>query len=513
MKGLFGTVLPSHEGTSPRTPEETTRSSQSTSGPNRETTRSSQSTSGPYHLSGQLEEDSPTRADSIFPDTTIPMLAQPAPTLSGRKKVILRPPRESQQGAEPTAQIPEPTTETISERGPRAPRTIPRDTVQLLDDILERFRRGEIEKHAALFDVFGEISRSGATTTARSMAQKQWTAAIDQTADSVDEASRRGGHSRGFGLGDVGSPIYDLSDPSQQILRPRKRRRDEDELESEHEDEGDDGGSELGGIKQRFDETHLPWHKRDIAAQASANPIITENRRLLAFYAQNIPRVKQNVILSPTAPPGIPPSEIENALRGQPLNLEILFSSLYHVRPAKENVGRIGDTEIRFDATKPARTIKSASDWTAAWYPARKLYSFLFPQRADEAMAYGDYISGMFASRVPSSHSRIILYDKGVRNLVQGGQRHTLTDYSSFQDIFAATIQADGIEYNNLPAFSKKSPKSGQSTATCNRFNIGNCPNSSETCTYRHICSICRQRGHGKGSCSSRERLEARPTA
>ena len=250
------------------------------------------------------------------------------------------------------------------------------------------------------------------------------------------------------------------------------------------EDDSGDDGSMSGGNKWRIDKNRLPWHKKDLAAQEAAGPIVSKNLELLEYFGRNIPHVKQMVILSPSAPAGIPPSEIKNALRGLPLNLDILFSALHHLRPPKENVCRIRDSEIRFDATKPAQTVKTANDWTAAWYPTRKLYAFIFPHREDEATTYGDYITEMFTTRVASAHQQIILYDKGVRNLVQGGQCHLLTDYHSFTNILAATVQADRIKYNSSASFPKTNSKSGATFPPCHRFNSGNCPNTSQIYMY-----------------------------
>ena len=42
----------------------------------------------------------------------------------------------------------------------------------------------------------------------------------------------------------------------------------------------------------------------------------------------------------------------------------------------------------------------------------------------------------------------IILFDKGVRNEVGGGQAMLLTDYHCFTSLYAATLQDDGIEYH-----------------------------------------------------------------
>ena len=239
----------------------------------------------------------------------------------------------------------------------------------------------------------------------------------------------------------------------------------------------------------KIDESELPWFSQELTAKATENPSITENRRLLSLYARNISRVKQHVQLAATAPPGIPASEIENALRGQAINLDAIFTALHHTRPPKENVGRVGSTEIRFEASQPSRRVSTSGEWAAAWNRARQLLVFLFPHRATETMQYGDYINQQFAAKLTSAHHRVILYDKGVRNFIQGGQRHLLTDVGAFQDIFVATIMADGIEYGAGGTSSKKTEGGGNSTAICRCFNLNRCPNEAKACPFRHICS------------------------
>jgi hypothetical protein len=167
----------------------------------------------------------------------------------------------------------------------------------------------------------------------------------------------------------VEDPALQASDERQQLSQSRKRGRD---------------GSMSGDNKRRVDKNRLPWHNKDLAAQEAACPAFSKNLELLENFRRNIPRVKQVTILSPSAPAGIPPSEIEGALRGLPLDLDTLFSALHHLRPPKENVGRIGESEIRFDATKPARTVEMVNDWIFAWHPARKLYAFIFAHREDK---------------------------------------------------------------------------------------------------------------------------------
>ena len=275
-----------------------------------------------------------------------------------------------------------------------------------------------------------------------------------------------------------------------EAIIPLKRQRDPSEDRDSSGEQGDedqprDDDKQRGDKPGRIDDSELPWYNQELTAKDTENPAITENRRLLRLYGKNISSVKQKVLHAATAPAGILSSEIENALRGQSINLDVIFSALHHVRPPKENVGRVGHTEIRFEASQPSRWVSTSREWAAAWNRARLLLTFLFPQRADKTAKYGEYINHLFTAQVTTSHHRIILYNQSVRNFVQGSQRHLLTDMAAFNDIFIATIFTSGVEFGaSIQSTKKKEGGGGNATAICRRFNWGNCPHSTEKCTY-----------------------------
>ncbi|KAJ3506837.1 hypothetical protein NMY22_g17117 [Coprinellus aureogranulatus] len=128
-----------------------------------------------------------------------------------------------------------------------------------------------------------------------------------------------------------------------------------------------------------------------------------------------------------------PLSKWPNIIKGNPINLDQFFSSLHHLHPPKESVGRMGSTEITFTKQDPAKHIQTAGEWTSAWNLASCAYSFVFPHCVNKLREYGDFIDGLFASQLPSSTSKIILVDKAIRNLVSSRQRISLTRPSPTQ--------------------------------------------------------------------------------
>jgi hypothetical protein len=123
-----------------------------------------------------------------------------------------------------------------------------------------------------------------------------------------------------------------------------------------------------------------------------------------------------------------------------------MSSSLHHVAPVKENVGRVGSTDISLGHTEPSRQVRTSGDWISAYNEIVKATSFVFPHREQELHDYGEYINHEFSSKMDSSHRRIILYDAAVRNEVGGGQQMLLTNRSKFSFIYSAIVMPNGIE-------------------------------------------------------------------
>jgi len=68
-----------------------------------------------------------------------------------------------------------------------------------------------------------------------------------------------------------------------------------------------------------------------------------------------------------------------------------------------------------------------ALDWSMAWSLAYRA-AFVFPHRAEELRAYGDYIKLEFATKPTSLHPEIVKFDIATRNIVEGEQSILLTD-------------------------------------------------------------------------------------
>lgn len=261
--------------------------------------------------------------------------------------------------------------------------------------------------------------------------------------------------------------------------------------------------SEDGKPARKSRKLHLsdmPWSKRkDVVTPR--NPSCVKSADLIRKFHRDLKSTKLFIRLTPGAPRGIPMSEWEHVIKGEAVDLDKILSSLHRVTTDAERKASVGDTEISISSVETKRKVETSSEWSTAWRSASRAIAFVFDHREQELAEYGDYIERLFAAKRPASHGQIILFDRGVRNEVGGGQSLLLTDYQFFTSLYAATLQDDGIEYHR-----GRGRGGGKSAATkdetCIRFNSqAGCRFSDSACKYKHVCFGCNQSGHGKSNC------------
>jgi hypothetical protein len=115
--------------------------------------------------------------------------------------------------------------------------------------------------------------------------------------------------------------------------------------------------------------------------------------------------------------------------------------------PRPGNSECIGNAKISFGITEAKQKVSTASDWASAWRLAAKTMAFAFPHCLEELSAYGDFIDSEFQAKQPQSHTRVIMFDIAIRNIIQGGQSCLLTDHQTFLWLYSAILMPDGAEY------------------------------------------------------------------
>ena len=128
------------------------------------------------------------------------------------------------------------------------------------------------------------------------------------------------------------------------------------------------------------EESNTPWYRpgESLISESSRNASISKTRDYLRIYNRDIPHWKFLVKLARGAQSSVPSAQwehIHDILRGEPIELEqfIFLSFLPGMK----------------------RHIVTAFDWSVAWKLAAKATAFVFPHRARELHAYGDYIKNL----------------------------------------------------------------------------------------------------------------------
>ncbi|KAF8222554.1 hypothetical protein L208DRAFT_1322124 [Tricholoma matsutake] len=148
-------------------------------------------------------------------------------------------------------------------------------------------------------------------------------------------------------------------------------------------------------------------------------------RETLAIFQKDLNFTEREIHRAASAPQGFPESEWKRIFKGEALSLDMIFSNLHHIAPPKENVGRVGGTEISLGKAYPARKVQMSSDWNVAWHTATKAVVFAFPHRSDELQQWGDYMASEFLAKQLSAHHKLIAFNKAVRAMV-GNPTHQL---------------------------------------------------------------------------------------
>jgi hypothetical protein len=283
-------------------------------------------------------------------------------------------------------------------------------------------------------------------------------------------------------------------------------------IEGDRDSGGDDssgGGSssssESGdGEPRKRRKLHLsdmPWSKRKGGA-VPQNPSCVKSADLIRRFNRDLKSAKLFIKLAPGAPRGVPMSEWEHIFKGEAVDLDKILSSLHRVTVDSERKASFGDTEISIGSAETKRKVETSSEWSTSWRSASRAIAFVFEHREQELAEYGDYIERLFAAKRSGSHGQVILFDRGVRNEVGGGQTLLLTDYHYFTSLYAATLQDDGVEYNRNRRGGGGGKPGGAKDEVCLRFNgQAGCRFSDSACKYKHSCLGCGQSGHGRSAC------------
>jgi hypothetical protein len=134
--------------------------------------------------------------------------------------------------------------------------------------------------------------------------------------------------------------------------------------------------------------------------------------------------------------------------------------------------------------------------------------SFVFPQRAREFTRYHTYLNRLFHSFGIQHHSRIIEFDRAVRNQVAMQRDLRLTDYPEFEQLRTTFLSSFGVGSNPASSVSGSGGRANRREGNggrddpCHKWNRGTCQKSEAECRFVHCCDRRGCRGsHRKTEC------------
>ena len=371
-----------------------------------------------------------------------------------------------------------------------------------IEQEMDVFRKGEYTRFQASTRVANELGKwAGASDKEKGKAFDSYLAEINSVLAIQDEDQSA---TRGTSL-PSGAPLPSERRPNAKQIRDEV----EDLLDqvSREELEGED--PEPRTTRKRAREEDMPWYSSNLSSARRSSCI--ETCRTLLRFSEDLSGVMSLLRVANNLPEGIPTTQWDQILRGEPVDLNQILSSMHFVQLDEERKGCLGGAEVIFTVAEAKRQVKSGSDWSSAFRRMSKAVTFLFPHRRDELYEYAEHIEGLFSAKNASAHSRVILYDQSVRNQVGGGQNILLTDYHRFTSLSEAILHTDGVEYSRRgknPSRGSAGTDRGESSTrkkdVCRRFNTqAGCRFADDDCFYKHTCRGCGKGGHGRTSCPS----------
>jgi hypothetical protein len=389
------------------------------------------------------------------------------------------------------------TTATFTESSVSVDRSNIRAYVTEIDHLIELLREGAKSKLEVITTITQFLNGDGELSPEeKSRSFELYMAEIEMVEDA--SGKRKG---KGRSKGERTSKGDRLVQTSFMGERDQKESRPvEEEFESSASSESEE--DEPSRKKRKLRQSDMPWFGRHGEFDAPTHPSCVKSSNLIRKFHRDLKSAKLYIKLAPDAPRGIPMSEWEHIFKGEPIDLDKMLSSLHCVAIDPERKVSIGEAEISIGGAEAKRKVETSSEWATAWRSASRAVAFVFEHRQRELVEYGDYIERLFAAKRSGSHGQVILFDKGVRNEVGGGQAMLLTDYHCFTSLYTTTLQDDGIEYHKGRRGGGSGKPGEAKGEVCLRFNSQNgCRFTEAACKYQHTCQSCGQTGHGKPSC------------
>ncbi|KAI6000277.1 hypothetical protein EDC04DRAFT_2584078, partial [Pisolithus marmoratus] len=258
----------------------------------------------------------------------------------------------------------------------------------------------------------------------------------------------------------------------------------------------------------QLDVSLFPWNERRESWVASLPEDIKSTFEQIELYSRDPKQVVKHILSTPGCPP-FPPSQWLNLVQWKYVDLAKVLKSAHTTELDPKQSHIIDDkVELLFRVSKPMGAIKSAADHNTAFTMFVKVLSFVFPQHWEEYSEYQSKLGQLFHSLEPAFHSRIIDYDRAIRNCVSVQRHLHVTDPTHFNDLRTTFLTSHGVGSHSSKSTATLQPgakpgSSGQCREPCHKWNRGLCQKSEAECFYAHCCDRRGCRGsHRRPECS-----------
>ncbi|KAF5338579.1 hypothetical protein D9758_016970 [Tetrapyrgos nigripes] len=178
-------------------------------------------------------------------------------------------------------------------------------------------------------------------------------------------------------------------------------------------DKVEDGANKAG----TDDDAEYPWSSGNPLTAVAMDSLSPNCRQTLCLIEKNLEDPKKALRSLQSSPlcPDLPESELKAILLGKPVNLDVVFTSMYSNTYTEDHTESLtDDIQIKFGNQTPAKVITDSNEWGVAWYKVIIAYSRTFPHLKSDVRAYGEYIHCQFASVKKPFYSRVLNFDKAV---------------------------------------------------------------------------------------------------
>ncbi|KAF8591559.1 hypothetical protein K439DRAFT_1326556 [Ramaria rubella] len=155
----------------------------------------------------------------------------------------------------------------------------------------------------------------------------------------------------------------------------------------------------------------LPWEVNQPLCPSHLGPELHQTQQLLKRFSRDYRAVRTSISISDNHPE-FPDSEWDNIIRGRPVNLNKVLSTMYVVGADSKRIKHVSALELRIRSSAPVKKVSTQGEWGLAWDRACKALMFIFPHRINKLWKYRTFIHRTFGAHQTKFHNRIILFDQ-----------------------------------------------------------------------------------------------------